>query len=335
VSPFQRPEPFVSFIVPVKNEAKLIGQCLDAINNLDYDKSRYECIIVDNGSIDDTVKIAEQRGAKVLNLPNVTISALRNRGARDARGNYLAFIDADCVIDPNWLKQALPHFENPKIGCAGCHPSIPKDSTWVQRTWRLQTSRPAAIEEVDWLPSMNMLVKREAFIECGGFNESMITCEDVDFCYRLTRHWKVISDNNIAAIHFGEATTIQEFFRKERWRGQSSLQGLLSHELRWEEVPSLLLPVYYLVALVSLPLTILSFVVGFYIPLAINVIAIFVPALFLSIRTVSRAISKRIDFCQLLQLMFLYVLYSLARTAAVLPGKVGGTTSVILAKNPR
>ena len=86
-------------MIPAKNEQQMIGQCLDAINNLAYDPARYECIVVDNGSVDDTAKIAKQKGAKVLTLAEGTISALRNCGAKQAQGEYLAFIDADCVID--------------------------------------------------------------------------------------------------------------------------------------------------------------------------------------------------------------------------------------------
>ncbi len=108
---------------------------------------RRECIVVDNGSTDDTVKIAKQKGAKVLTMPDGTISALRNFGAKTAQGDYLAFIDADCAIDTNWLRCALPHFEDPTVGCAGSHPGIPKESTWVQEAWHLQNKRRAAMED--------------------------------------------------------------------------------------------------------------------------------------------------------------------------------------------
>jgi glycosyltransferase involved in cell wall biosynthesis len=300
-------------VIPAKNEAAMIGQCLDAINHLDYDRSSYECIVVDNGSIDDTVKIAKLKGAKVLTMPAGTIAALRNLGAKEAQGDYLAFIDADCVIDKNWLKGALPHLGDPSVGCVGSHPGIPQESTWVQRTWQLQNTRTAAVEEVDWLPSMNMLVKRNAFTDCGGFNESLITCEDVDFCYRLKTIYKIVSDINIKSVHFGEARTVWEFFRKECWRGQSNLQGLLAHGFYWQEVPSLVLPIYYLATILALPVTIFFMLYSWYSPLLINLAAIVLPALLMLLRT-----SLKVDdFKNFAELTLLYVVYSFARAASV------------------
>jgi glycosyltransferase involved in cell wall biosynthesis len=200
VRPFRQLEkPFVSFVIPAKNEAQMIGRCLDAINNLDYDPARRECIVVDNGSMDDTVKIAKLKGAKVLTMPDKTISALRNLGAKEARGDYLAFIDADCLINNEWLKNALPHFQNPAVGCVGSHPDIPEDCSWVEKTWHRQTGSKSKVVEVDWLGSANILVRCSAFIQTGGFNESLTTCEDVDFCYRVRCEYK---------IHTGEAKAV-------------------------------------------------------------------------------------------------------------------------------
>ena len=324
--------PFVSFVIPAKNEAQLIGQCLDAINSLTYDPGRYECIVVDNGSVDDTAKIAKQKGAKVLTLAEGTISALRNCGAKQAQGEYLAFLDADCVIDRQWLTQALRHFDDPRVGCAGSHPGIPEESTWVQKAWHLQNSKTSAVQAVDWLPSMNMLVKKKAFVDCGGFNESLITCEDVDFCYRLKRTYKSVSDSGIKSVHFGEAKTVSEFFRKERWRSQSNLQGVLSHGFYWREVPSLVLPIYYLIAIICLPLTLVNLVTGSYLPLIINVVALLLPSLLLALRTSLRAG----DFSRFGPLTYLYLVYSFARAAAMIPVKrQERSKDLILGKVPR
>jgi glycosyltransferase involved in cell wall biosynthesis len=306
---------FVSFIIPAKNEEKMIGACLDAIRNLNYDPDFYEFILVDNDSADNTSTIARAKGAKVFTLPDVTISALRNLGAKNAQGSCLAFIDADCVIDENWLRNALPHFEDPTVGCVGSHPDIPGDHTWVQTTWQLQTQRKRGTKEVDWLPSMNILVRREAFFDCGGFNESLATCEDVDFCYRLKRKYKVVMNSNIKSIHFGEAKTVGEFFRKERWRSQSNLKGLLSHGFYWREFPSLTLPVFCLFLLLSLPVTILyGILTGFYLPAVVCFGLILVPAALLSLR-ISLKAGNLACFDKL---TFLYLVYLLARVAAMI-----------------
>ncbi len=102
------------------------------------------------------------------------------------------------------------------------------------------------IEEVAWLESMNMFVRRDIFLEVGGFNEALITCEDYDLSLRLQKHGPIIADQRLLAVHHGEAATLGHFFRKERWRGTSNLQGLRSHGFVWGELPSLLLPLCYL-----------------------------------------------------------------------------------------
>jgi len=307
--------PFVSFIVPTRDEEQMIGPCLDAINRIQYDPRLFECIVVDNGSVDNTTEIARVKGAKVFELPGVTISALRNFGAKEARGDFLAFIDADCVVDRDWLGNALLHFKDSKVGCVGSYPVLPEKSSWVQRAWMLQIQTGKLVEEVRWLPSMNILVKRKAFEEAEGFNESLTTCEDVDFCYRLKeKGYRIVSDKSVRSVHFGEASTLREFVSKERWRGQSNLWGVLSHGLYLEELPSVTLPIFYLVALLALPFTLIhGLAKPSYLPFLFNLGFILTPPLLLSLRT-----SFKVgDFSCFHKLAFLYLIYSLARTASI------------------
>jgi glycosyltransferase involved in cell wall biosynthesis len=310
-------EPLVSFVIPARNEEKIIGTCLDAIGKLACERRLWECILVDNGSADATEEIASARGARVFVVPDGTISRLRNLGAKKAKGDFLAFIDADCVIDKDWLRNALPRFQDPAVGCVGSHPDIPEECSWVQKAWNVQTRRKRCVEEVDWLPSMNMLVRKDAFVDSGGFDESLITCEDVDFCYRLKkRKYKIISDCSVRAIHFGEARTVLEFFRKERWRGQSNLRGLLLHGIYLRELPSLALPVFYLILMAFFPVAMVhSFLKGFHVPLLVNLGSLLLPPLLLSVW-----ISLRVrDLTRFAELTLLYYVYSLARAVAVIP----------------
>jgi len=236
-----------SVIIPAKNEEANLPACLRSIFANNYPQGRYEVIVVDNGSDDRTVALAESHGARVARLPHVTISALRNHGAGIARGQVLVFIDADCTVAADWLKQASRYLQRQDVALFGSPPGIPRDSTWVQRTWFLvRGKRGEEVTEVTWLESMNMFVPRRLFLDLGGFNEDLITCEDVDISYRLAEYGKIISDLRIEATHHGEARTVKEFFRKEKWRGKSNYIGLQVHGLRWAEVPSLVLPLYFL-----------------------------------------------------------------------------------------
>src|SRR3954464_650591 len=96
-----------TFVIPTYNEAANIGRCLESIAALDYPSSAFDVIVVDNGSADSTVSIAQgfadRLRLQVLTLPKVRIAALRNFGAKHAIGEFLVFMDADCTCKPDAL----------------------------------------------------------------------------------------------------------------------------------------------------------------------------------------------------------------------------------------
>ncbi len=248
-------QPKVSIVIPARDEEAYLPACLQALRELDYPKELIEIIVVDNGSRDRTREIAAQFGATVLEGPDETVAGLRNLGAAQASGEILAFVDADCVVASDWLVRASVYFDDRDVVAWGSPPLAPRDGTWVQQTWELVRLRPQQTEEADWLESMNLFVRKEDFIAIGGFTERLVTCEDVDFCYRIASRGKVMADRRMRVFHNGEARTLREFVVKEVWRGQSNLTGLRTHGFRRQELPSLLLPVYFAILL---PLALLA-----------------------------------------------------------------------------
>jgi glycosyltransferase involved in cell wall biosynthesis len=234
-----------SVIIPAKNEEATIGLCLDSIVNVDWDRSQYEVIVVDNGSSDGTVAIAREKGAQVFVKPELTISGLRNFGAGQASGDVLAFIDADCTVVSSWLAKASPYLDRKEVACFGSPPIVPEDAGWVPRAWFAVRNKGEELCETDWLESMNMFVRREIFAVSGGFDESLITCEDYDLSLRLKQHGSIMSDSSIVAVHHGEAATVGHFFRKELWRGKSNFAGMMQHGLTLSELPSLFAPSFH------------------------------------------------------------------------------------------
>lgn len=111
--------PFVSVIIPVRNVEKIIGQCLKSLNRLNYPGEKYEVIVADSESNDATQSIARKYGAIVVSTPQKSICAGRNEGFKAARGEIIAFSDADCVMDKDWLKNSLKYFRDPTIGAVG------------------------------------------------------------------------------------------------------------------------------------------------------------------------------------------------------------------------
>ena len=95
----------VSVVVVARNEERNIGPCLESVLAQDYPHDQYEVIVVDGGSTDRTAEIARRHPVTVVVSDRAVIGYQRNLGVRQARGRYVAFTDADCVADREWLKK--------------------------------------------------------------------------------------------------------------------------------------------------------------------------------------------------------------------------------------
>lgn len=100
--------PFVSVIVPVWNGARDIARCIDAIARQDYPADRFELLVVDNGSTDDTREVVRaHRRAILLKEPTPGSYAARNLALRHVRGSLVIFTDADCVPARDWISAGV------------------------------------------------------------------------------------------------------------------------------------------------------------------------------------------------------------------------------------
>ncbi|NTU41851.1 MAG: glycosyltransferase [Nitrospirales bacterium] len=307
-----------TFVIPTLNMESYLPLCLDAIGKQTVAPDEYEIIVVDNGSTDRTVAIARKYGAFVLDVPGKSIAALRNRGAEKAQGEFIAFIDADCIISSQWLANAIRHFHDPKVAAVGAYTTVPDDATWVESYWSLQNRGVEGVFSTSWLPSANLFVKKIFFMEIGGFNENLETCEDSDFGYRLSNKYSVLSDFALVSVHLRDPKTIGQFYRKEKWRGKGNLRGLFSHGIVWDEMPSMMLPFYYFFAFLAMGVSFVSFAYNRNCwPCFWSLLIMLLPILLLSLRTGIRAKNA----LALFPLFILYFVYATARTAALFSSK--------------
>jgi glycosyltransferase involved in cell wall biosynthesis len=220
-----------SFVIPAFNEERNIGRCIDSIRRLDCGGSKIEIIVIDNGSRDQTAEIA-RRNADVVDVhPGRSVSWLRNHGARMARGKYLAFVDADCEVLPDWLTRCLAALERSGPGSAvGNFYTLPPGATWVQRAWgSVKQQRESA---VTFLPAGNFFVSRDLFTELGGFNEALVSGEDYDFFLRLrARAGTVLLDPRIISLHHEKRPTLRGTIRKEYWYGKGMAETFRQGEI--------------------------------------------------------------------------------------------------------
>ncbi len=250
----------VSIIIPAKNESSYIENCLLSIERMNYPKTCYEIIIADNGSTDETKKIS-----KCFSTTHIVdckykknIAGVRNAGADKAIGDIFVFLDADCTVSSDWLVEAERYFNEKNVACFGAPPIIPENSTWVEKTWYLARKPTNLVYEREWQESTNMFIPKWAFIKVNGFNEALETCEDVDLSYKLNRIGKIICDTRIIAIHHREPKSIKNFFLKEKWRGKSNYYGLIEHGIKMKEIPSLIIPLLYI--LMPVLITVISMI---------------------------------------------------------------------------
>jgi len=312
------PERRVSIVVPALNEERVIGRCLEALTRQDFPKEAYEVVLVDNGSADRTLEIARQFSAtlnlSILSKTDARISGLRNFGVSRSRGEILAFLDADCVAPPGWLKTATGLLAGEKVGAAGAHYKVPDDSTWVGRTWfgGAELERQG---DVDWIPAGDMLLARATFERLGGFDESISTNEDCELCERVrAAGLRVVGDAAAAVVHLGTPQTLGHFYRKVRWHATDGLRVFVRGLPKITNPRPLLLAAYTLLCaagfVVAAAAAVRSGAWGA--PLGF-LIALPAPALLLGLR----AAAKRGRWSDLGAWIVLFFVYGLARAHAL------------------
>ncbi len=209
-----------SVVVPVLNSKDHLRGCLDSILAAMDHHGNCELIVLDNGSDDGSYEILcseYSSRAQVRQIRGITVSALRNRGAELASGEFLVFIDSDCLIGPDYFDCALPVLRS-IADATGSEYAVEDSDHWIQKTWRA-LHVPAGDGFVKYIASGNLVIKRQAFLAVGGFDEKMISCEDNELGLRLNKAgFKVYQSHAVRALHPGGDQDLGVFFRKNAWR---------------------------------------------------------------------------------------------------------------------
>ena len=243
--------PAFSFVVPVRDDRDRLLRCLASIRRSAAGEA-VEVIVADNGSADGSDIAAERAGARVLRLPGQRVSELRNSAAAAARGDLIAFVDADHEIDAGWINAAREALTPATVGGVGAPYHSPAGGTWVQHVYGGLRRGAAASCDVDWLPSGNLVVKREVFERIGGFDATLQACEDVDLCARIrAAGWRLVLDPRVRSVHYGDPATLAALFRGELWRGRDNLRVSLRRGARLRDLPSVVIPIVDLLLLGS------------------------------------------------------------------------------------
>jgi GT2 family glycosyltransferase len=251
--------PTMSFVIPVRNDAQRLEHCLRSIRAGRPSGGEIEIVVADNGSTDHSAAVARAAGAAVILLPDVRLGELRNRAVASARGELLAFVDADHEIGPDWIPAAISVLADESVAAAGAACRPPSPATWVQRLYDRLRRHPGTQEDVDWLGSGNMAVRRTAFERVGGFDTALETCEDVDLCRKLrAQGYRLVADGRLHNIHYGDPRTLRHVFVGELWRGRDNVRVSLRAPRSWRTLLSAAIPVFNLAALAVIAIGVVS-----------------------------------------------------------------------------
>jgi cellulose synthase/poly-beta-1,6-N-acetylglucosamine synthase-like glycosyltransferase len=184
--------PLISVVIPVKNEAALLSRCLESLMKLDYPKEGLEIIIADGLSTDNTKDVASSFGVKVVANDRQIVVSGRNRGFEVARGDIIAFTDADCIFDARWLRNSIKYFtDDDLVGGVGGVTLAPQDSSSFEKAVDFlfhlaeifQTTahrrHSNSAKEVNDIPGCNSLYRKSVLSKVMPVDENLLTAEDV------------------------------------------------------------------------------------------------------------------------------------------------------------
>ena len=191
--------PELSIVIPAFNAADDLVTCLRALNQQTVSRSRYEIIVVSDGSTDGTAEVARQEGAdQVLVQPHRGPAAARNAGVKAAHGDVVLFTDADCEPSPEWLERMVAPFTDPRVmGTKGTYRTRQRArmARLVQLEYEVRYQRMLHRERIDFIDTYAAAYRRDLLLQCGGFDPTYppSSAEDVDLAFRLVRagHWLV------------------------------------------------------------------------------------------------------------------------------------------------
>lgn len=201
-APAQRPQPFVSVLVPAHNEEAVIARSVAAMLALDY--PAFEVIVIDDGSTDGTVAallplLADKRLRLVQKGANEGKAMAMNDALPLARGEILLALDADAEPDSQLLQWVVPHFDSPRVAAVTGNPRVLNTTTFLARLQSVEFSSIISLlrraqriwGRIVTVSGVVAALRKTAVVDVGGFSPNMPT-EDIELTWKLQkRHYDV------------------------------------------------------------------------------------------------------------------------------------------------
>ncbi len=233
-------QPQVSVVIPIYNGTADLPELINCILAQTYPKERVEYLLVDNNSNDGTAELLklalENCPIAIHALSEIEIQssyAARNTGIRQAKAEIIAFTDADCRPQPQWLEELVKPFSNPNIVIvAGEITALPSNTfleRYADRQETLSQKHTLANKFCAYGQTANLAIRRLAFSKAGLFRPYLTTGGDADMCWRILKL-------DIGNLEFAPEAIVQHRHRgtlkelKSQWRRYGRSNNYL-HEL--------------------------------------------------------------------------------------------------------
>lgn len=229
--------PFVSIVVPCRNEADYIGACIGSILELDYPRHRLEVLVVDGMSTDRTPQVVEELGradprVRLHQNPQRVVAPAMNIGIRQAKGDLIAIVGGHATLDPSFIKEAVRVFhEYPDAWCVG-GPIRTTSNTYIGRVIAAAMTSPIGVGNArfrlegeyegyaDTVPFP--VFRRWSFEKTGLFDEELTRNQDDEMACRLhQRGGKIVLSSRIRATYFARSSLRKlwrQYFQYGFWR---------------------------------------------------------------------------------------------------------------------
>jgi cellulose synthase/poly-beta-1,6-N-acetylglucosamine synthase-like glycosyltransferase len=222
--------PKVSIIVAAYNSQDTIEDCLKSILAQNYPKDFFEVIVMDGGSKDATIIIAERFPIRVVSI-RLNAPAAYNYAMKIASYPVLGFIDADAKVEADWLNKLAPHLSEHQV--AGVSGSI---ETWnIENPWarsigyELKKRYQRIGKFTGRIATMNLLLKKAVIEEAGGWDEKLPSQYDTDLGFRISaKGYRIAYEPTAVCYHFNRPT-LRAFYRQQLQYGKNTLKLYFKH----------------------------------------------------------------------------------------------------------
>ncbi|SEA57802.1 glycosyltransferase family A protein [Alkalimonas amylolytica] len=300
----------VDFVIPHMGRPEMLVTTIESILAQNCPERVHQILVVTKNS--EPLVVPAHPKLTILYRPDATsISEQRNVGASYGQSEWLAFLDADIQLAPDWLATCLKLMQEQPTRVVLT--AMQKDAQGAPVTERIRTV--LCNTKVDtvaaYLPGCNLLLRRSSHQDVGGFPEHLQTCEDSYYTERLGQAGELYCTSQTYYIHLGEDKSFAQSFKKEIWRSEYNLKSLSGRKVPLREWPSILLPFWVLLALLAMLLS--SLVPSLFLP---AVALLMLPVLLYSLR-LYRLPHNTVAFHYLL---LFYTVYFAARAVGTLAG---------------